>query len=211
MAPLDVEISESIVGEAPSRVEQLPHTKAASGVSRQKMGSVAFRRRRRTESWHHVIREEWEVLRDEIKQQRLLRTIHGMPPFEHPDNYWKREIYGFICRHLDDQTGSYLDFILNEGDVPHRCPRFSENPFHLALYITREELSDKDRRWKISRFGKQLVYARRHRVPVELLIGFLYQTGTPDQVCSKANHSEAFEPWRATFLARLKEPGGTPG
>ena len=168
--------------------------------------------KRRSESWQQIIREEWDTLVQQIKNQRLPRRNQpDLPPYEQEDNYWKREIYRFVCQHLDQEAGKYLDLVLQEGEVPPKGPRFKDNPFHLAIYATKDQLAAKDQRWKVSRYGKQLVYARRHRVPAELLIGFLHQTGTPDQVCSKANNPETFEPWGAEFLARLNVPGRTPG
>ncbi len=188
-----------------------PSLSATPGSSQSRLSQPA-RMKMRTESWLQIVREEWDTLVQQIKNQRLPRRNQpDLPPYEQEVNYWKREIYQFVCQHLDNETGKYLDLILQEGVVPSKSPRFKDNPFHLALYATKDQLAEKDQRWKVSRYGKQLVYARRHRVPAELLIGFLHQTGTPDQVCSKANHPETFEPWRAEFLARLKNPGGTPG
>lgn len=173
-----------------------------------KPSSVASRR----ESWVQIVREEWDDKVRQIANQRpFWSSSPGTPPYEQADNCWKREIYHFVCRHLDDGNGKYLNSVIYEVDVPPRAPRFKENPFHVALYATREKISDKDQRWKVSRYGKQLVYARRHRIPAELLVGFLLQAGTPDQVCGRANDPDAFEPWRAEFLSRLKNPGGTPG
>lgn len=192
-------------------IRATPRSKA-SKTQKKAPSSRSVRMRSNRESWHHVVREEWGTLVQQIKNQRLLRTNKTDTPVnERMDNYWKREIYRLVCFRLDDSTGKYLDDILNEISTTYRGPLFKDNPFQLALHSTMDESREKDERWKPSRYSKQLVYARRHRVPAELLIGFLHQAGTPDEVCSKANDPETFEPWRAEFLARLKDPGGTPG
>jgi len=164
-------------------------------------------------AWVEQVTEEWDDTVPAIKAQLTLRQNQpGAPPSERSEAYLKRKIYEFVCGHLDSGTGKYLDIVLETARPSSAGPTFKENPFHRALYTFYEPApGDKKMRWKISRYGKLLSYARRHMIPPELLTGFLLQSGTEDQICKKANWPEMFEPWWPKYLARLPNSGSPPG
>jgi hypothetical protein len=62
--------------------------------------------------------------------------------------------------------------------------RLDENPFHyglLAMFVDDTILTRHDR----SLFAHQMLYAYRHQVPPELLIGFIYQCGSSSELRRK--------------------------
>jgi hypothetical protein len=72
---------------------------------------------------------------------------------------------------------------------------FRQNPFYWALYAARNDgsidsIADKD----MSRFAAQMMYADRHDIPPELLVGFIYQQGSEAELTRKLRSRE-FEPW----------------
>lgn len=95
-----------------------------------------------------------------------------------------------------------------------RAPKikYEENPYYVVLYGLLESESQKRRapgekkikssigmldikKDQIWRFGQQLIYAHRHKVPDNFLIGFLDQSGSIKQVCLKAKDPSAREVW----------------
>ena len=151
------------------------------------------------------ISDDWDATVQQIGAGMASRDGRDreLPPFDRAESYLKREIYSFVCRYLDEGRAGPLKVVLeNEGDLP-RDPSFESNPFHWALVAMHEQTGGVKVRWKISRYGRQLAYARRHRIPPELLVGFLLQTGTVDQVYRKAG-TDALEPWHASLRTRLK-------
>ena len=57
------------------------------------------------------------------------------------------------------------------------------------------------------RYAAELTYARRHRVPAELLVGFILQVGSQLKVLvrDKNHHEDWFNPDRHTFEAYYRE------
>jgi hypothetical protein len=81
-----------------------------------------------------------------------------------------------------------------------RTPSFEANPLHWVLAaLSAEGDWDLDRR-NVFRFGRQLLYAKQHHVPVEFLVGFLHQSGSPNEIEKKVKEG-ATEPWRDRWVA----------
>lgn len=160
----------------------------------------------------------WSPRDDEWKDfvSSLHKTLNDIDektekrPDRKRDAVFKREVYGFVCRYLDEGRAAHLSNTLEIYTWPRTpiSPTFKENPFHLALSaardMKRQDGVEAKQRWKISRFGRQLLYARRHRIPPELLTGFLHQVGSIIAVGKKADDPTKTEEWHDVFLARLK-------
>jgi hypothetical protein len=142
----------------------------------------------------------WEEFEDQLVAEVSKRNVgpDKRPPFDTARGYLKREIYRYVCERLDQKAAVALEWCIEEtreGRLPRR-PTFKENPFHWALLglQSRPELNLK--KGEISRFGRQLLYAKRHGVPPHYLIGFIYQTGSPALISRRLAHDER-EPWFA--------------
>jgi hypothetical protein len=151
--------------------------------------------------------DEWDEFSDRIlAETQRLRNVRGLTPYDHPDSHLKREVYRFVCRYLDEGNTKQLNRILEANRVIlPRFPTFRENPFHWALSVLRDPKSDNIKKYQVSRFGRQLIYAKRHKIPPELLIGFLYQSGGPDVVASKAADATKLEDWTSSYFNWLND------
>ncbi len=161
-----------------------------------------------------VREDELEDLRTKAKEGKALAvkdgpkaTKHRMAkvevqaPYDKPESILKREVYRFTMRYLTDQNSGRLEDVL-EANIPiERTLRvkFSENPFHRMLLALRSEGLDIEP-FEITRYSSQLLYAQRHDIDPDLLIGFLYQTGSPDEIRKRVMRQKYWEPW---YLARL--------
>jgi hypothetical protein len=140
------------------------------------------------------ILDRWQSLRNQGK-----RT-----PYDERNSYLKREVYRFVCGYLDAGTEHALRHVL-EGereDFP-TSTTFRENPFHWAFFALRDPSApDAIEKFEVSRFGRQLLYARRHRIPPELLVGFIHQSGGPDAVYRKVG-AGVLEEWASDYFQWL--------
>ena len=144
----------------------------------------------------------WDEFEDNLAVEVGKRNVglQKRPPFDTARGYLKREVYRYICERLDQKAGVSLQWCIEEareGRLPRR-PSFRDNPFHWALLglQNRPELNLK--KGEISRFGRQLLYARRHKVPAHFLVGFIYQTGSPTLINRRVADDER-EPWYGTL------------
>jgi hypothetical protein len=140
----------------------------------------------------------WEEFEDQLVAEVSKRNVETemRPPFDTARGYLKRELYRYVCERLDQKAAVALEWCIEEtreGRLPRR-PTFKQNPFHWALLGLQNRPELNLRKGEISRFGRQLLYARRHRVPAHFLIGFIYQTGSPALINRKLADDER-EPW----------------
>ena len=92
------------------------------------------------------------------------------------------------------------------GKKSHPRVPLRQDPFHWVMYGLRDfkgERKDEEliKKFKVSRNAKLLNYAFRHGVPRHLLIGFILQTGTQEQIIEKAQNPSTFEDWYPERLA----------
>jgi hypothetical protein len=177
------------------------------GVSRAKPRPQSSKRKSRLSGQlARDKQDEWDALTDDLETEMGRRhDADQLIPYERADSYLKREVYKFVCFFLEKRKEGILQDILQEARYCRwpTSPTFRNNPFHWAFLALREPADDKLKprhahhvtRPMVSRYGRQLLYAWRHRVPPEYLIGFLYQSGSPDVVYEKAGRADAFEPW----------------
>lgn len=158
--------------------------------------------------------DELEELRAKVKTERALAVKNGtagkmprMPkdavqaPYDKPESILKREVYKFVRDHLTEQNSSRFEDVLDENITNERRLRveFSANPFHKIFLALRSE-GIEIKPFEITRYSSQLLYARRHEIVPDMLIGFLYQTGSPDVIRERVMNTKYWEPW---YLARL--------
>ena len=152
--------------------------------------------------------------REVKKSQKGLKTGVRLAPYDSPDGVLKRGVYQFVKAQCDAGLDGLLETALDNlrtGDVVekskgmkkprpkkqirHRKKTFDKNPYHCALRALPPEIR-KLRGDDYTRMGRQLLYAARHDIDPDLLIGFLAQTGTMKQIAEKAvAEPEKLEEW----------------
>lgn len=152
---------------------------------------------------------DWEDLESDLRRDLpASRNPTGkLAPFERPEAVLKRYVYRFVREHLEAGDGAKLEYLLgylrSAEQRAHRIA-FETNPFHWALSAIPIELSEL-KRPALTKVGRQLLYAHRHDVDPDLLIGFLYQSGDPDEISRKAVIPNKLEDW---YLAKLGAEAG---
>lgn len=155
------------------------------------------------------VMSEWSGFVDGLEREVIasrgrLQAGEKLAPYDSPDGVLKRGAYGFVRSKLKAGQGRLLDDVLDNvrtaalgkrrksakkaepaKQIRIRQKAFSENPFHYAL----RELPSKIKQFRgddLNRYGRQMLYAYRHEIEPDLLIGFLAQTGTMKEVAAKA-------------------------
>ena len=127
--------------------------------------------------------ERWDEFADSLAAAVSKRNAPAekRPPFDTARGYLKREVYRYVCERLDNKADRALEWCVEKtrGDRLLRRPSFKDNPFHWVLFGLQNHPELNLKKGEVSRFGRQLLYAKIHKVPPELLIGFIYQTGSP--------------------------------
>lgn len=107
----------------------------------------------------------------------------SVKPFDRSADVLKRIVYAIgahVLRYEQEETLVRTVWKLNTQDklraIHKNAPRPSVNPFFWVyhLILGDQKKISRDQR---SKSARQLLYAYQHRVPVEFLTGFIYQTG----------------------------------
>lgn len=102
----------------------------------------------------------------------------GLSPSEAANGFLKRESYRLICHYIEGGAARLFERVIRDnGKALSSVVRLADNPFHYglsAMFARSDLLSSADR----SVYASQMVYAYRHGVPPNLLVGFLYQCGS---------------------------------
>lgn len=149
-------------------------------------------------------RSHWDELTEALLDERQRRrNRRDLTPFDKPDAYLKREVYALVRDYLRQGRQHLLEELILESRYPYapRSPSFGDNPFHWVFFGMRDPTTDNLRKDEVSRFGRQLLYAHRHRIEPELLIGFLHQSGTPDEIATKVADPDRREDWYFANMA----------
>ncbi len=119
---------------------------------------------------------------EEIWDEHSSRRIRKVSPDDASDtknesakNFLRREIYALGCQILNAPPSWDASDLLEKMECKTTRPDALENEFHALLvcvYRGEQGLTRQDR----SLVSKELKYAYCHRVPPELLCGFLYQS-----------------------------------
>lgn len=126
-------------------------------------------------------------LRDQLVDEWQSRKADDtrFTPQDNPISYMKRQSYRIICHYLEKGSARFFEYaVRTEGRSLPSTVKLEENPFHyglLALFSDDRLLSRQDR----SFFAAQMLYAYRHAVAPEHLVGFLYQVGSNVELRNK--------------------------
>jgi hypothetical protein len=178
---------------------------------------------KRTQSGDCVeMQDRWiefeEGLNAEIKFLALNPGQRSSRCYE-PENYLKQEVYRFVWDCLARGDGPQLQVVLSVASSllwERKKASFRINPFNWVLLALRDPTRDvqsvsdggsgtkrknvdrdpdhitADMVWKYSRL---LHYAWRHQVPPDLVVGFLYQSGTEAHIAKRASDYKKVEKW----------------
>jgi hypothetical protein len=119
----------------------------------------------------------FELAADEIVERYDVRgrEPRGATPFAWPENQLKRECYNLIIKHTRWSGAEIIAIVRKYGCVPESIT-FRKNKFYWELLAIDPKItciSDPS----LSKYSIEMLYAWRHRVPPEYLIGFLLQSG----------------------------------
>lgn len=127
----------------------------------------------------------FETAADDIVERYDARgqEPRGVTPFAWPENQLKRECYNLIIKHTRWGGREIIDIVRKYGCVPESIT-FNKNKFYWGLlaidpkgaYILDPQLS---------KYAKEMIYAWKHLVPPEYLIGFLLQSGNISSLRAK--------------------------
>lgn len=126
---------------------------------------------------------------------RRRRGKASFAPYDTAHSYLKRAVYDFV-QDPDLSKNQYLGLkrlVVRERNDVSRAPAIEENPFFwgfLLVFADDESLARSDR----SKFAAELLYAYKHDVPAELLVGFIYQVGGYARIRQKLKQGE-MEAW----------------
>lgn len=147
---------------------------------------------------------EWEGGLEAIAlEMAQAKARVGSIQSEKPDSVMKAGVYRLLTQMLDSRTVSTLEQVL-EYKIAGRLPSmpFSESPFYWAFKaIVADGEVECDAR-SISRYGAELLYAHKHKIPPELLIGFISQVGGSSAIRKKLNAGRK-ETWFTPKLSWL--------
>lgn len=133
-----------------------------------------------------AIYNEWERRRED-------HTVS--PPYATANGYLKRSVYELVqtLRLSSGGFGRLERLVRNERNVDPRVPDVLDNPFFwgFLLVFADDECVGRSER---SKFAAELLYAHKHGVPAELLIGFIYQVGGYSRIQKKLKAGE-MEGW----------------
>ena len=120
---------------------------------------------------------------DEWQRRKGLRG--QLTPAETANGYLKRESYRIIVHYVAQGRSRFFENVVRQdGRGLTARVKLEENPFHfglLALFADDSVVSKQDR----SLFSMQMLYAYRHGIPAEFLIGFIYQAGSKEEIKRK--------------------------
>ena len=135
------------------------------------------------------IEEEWAKRLDATQERFNLREGKKKrqqpktptPPYDKPNGYLKREVYRLVCDCIADRKVRALQRKVATNDSsPRPSAHNEENPFYWGLLAVCGINDPRVSRNNRSKFANELLYAHKHKVPADLLVGFIYQIGSSD-------------------------------
>lgn len=118
----------------------------------------------------------------------------GKTPYESPLGTFKRESYKLLRRTIADEgKHNVIKAIVRREDVEPARLLYAENPFHFGLLAIDPYRIVIEKR-RLSLWSRQMAYADRHDVPAHFFLGFLWQSGSSDDISRKLL-DDCREPW----------------
>ena len=104
-------------------------------------------------------------------------TADKLSPFNSAEGYLKRECYFLIKKFMTDNSASIKKLSCYSSRTAKQ-PSYTDNQFYWGLLaIDPAYAAIKER--NLILYSRQLLYAHRHNVSSEFLVGFIYQSGSP--------------------------------
>ena len=114
-----------------------------------------------------------------------LRRKHRAIGGESANSYFKRNMYRLIKAYLDAGQGELFDTLATRSRRSQvGVAAISDNPFKLALFAMWSDNQSLSRHQQRV-FGNQMLYAYRHGVPPEHIIGFIRVAGSAQRIAEK--------------------------
>lgn len=138
------------------------------------------------------------------------KTAAGVcSPYEAKGAYFKRKAYQLIRDYLNTpgRSRTIKSLVRRWGREP-RSPPFSQNPFFWGL-LAIDPQADILTPGRLHIYSLQMLYAHRHDVPTQFLIGFLHQSGNPGDLSHKVT-GNLREDWFVECSRKGTEKTDTP-
>jgi len=151
--------------------------------------------RRRLLAQGATIHDEWER---RLKAQAELSVRDKRappPPYDTANGYLKREVYRLVRRCIAKQAVDLLQELVAKDDSSPKPTAYNEqDPFYWGFMFVcgMDKRVSRQARW---RFANELLYAHKHNVPPELLVGFIYQIGKSDGLRERLRTGQMEEWW----------------
>ncbi len=148
--------------------------------------------------------EHWQVFKDALRA-KIIEAHHAqdkdLSPYDRSDSILKREVYRLVRDRRKTTAFQDLDLsILEETEYLNKTfyVDIYKNPYYWILFALKCSFTSIDgfqlSKSNVTRYAQQLIYAERHDIDPDLIIGFLLQSGTLRQVCNKATEG-TLEEW----------------
>lgn len=160
------------------------------------MSSTTRTMRRRLLAHAATIHDEWER-RLKAQAGHVVRD-EPASPYGTPNGYLKREVYRLVRRCIAKQAVKLLQELVAKDDSSSRPTAYNEqDPFYWGFMFVcgMDKRVSRQARWK---FANELLYAHKHNVPPELLVGFIYQIGRSDKLRERLRNGQMEEWYKET-------------
>lgn len=149
--------------------------------------------------------EHWEDGVEKIAKKISAAEASNDPRLsEKPRSVLKRGVYALI-NELHGNRHSMLEAALVSIVNKPLQVRFEDNPYHWGLAaVSASGETSLNFHASISEFAIELHYARSHRIPEELLIGFIHQVGGSKRIRERIDQ-RPFEDWFHPGLPWLRD------
>ena len=130
-------------------------------------------------------RPDWKGKIATIRDLWLAAPRPGASLYDQPRNVLRRETYSLAKEMIDALKENEALKVLDDLRI--------DDVFRaiVSLVVTADEISREEQ----TRYACELEYARRHRMPPELLIGFILQVNLGKDIKKRILDADAYEPW----------------
>jgi hypothetical protein len=154
-----------------------------------------------------AILKEWKNAQAaKLNDAKGRSTRPASSPSKEPLSILKRRVYGAVRTCWKSDALEILRKCAVESGMPEKTkiacrimPDGIENPYYLGLALVTAKIPDFKPHYR-SRFPREMLFAHMHDVPPDLLIGFLYQIGSSDQISRRLQNKE-YEAWNGRLPA----------
>jgi hypothetical protein len=149
---------------------------------------------------------EREADRALARYEERKRMDRSTSPFAWPENLLKRECYNLILKHTRWSGKAVLEIVRTWKCQPDTIT-YHHNKFYWGL-LAIDPQGDFIPDPALSKYAKEMLYAAKHNVPPEYLIGFLLQSGNLTFIRNQLRSGEIDREF-AAFRRRTTSPPAT--